>query len=153
MGVYNAAGQRITKAAFPTEAPPNVPLRVTADLFKTEDYEGRISKLPEGDKKTLLCRAGRIVTQRFIDDLFPPATYTSKTPSSGPAAGGTVVTITGTNLDGASGVTFGGTAGTAFSVVDRQTLRVTSPAKVAGVHPVVILDDAGNVPAGDFTYA
>ena len=41
-----------------------------------------------------------------------PPTVTSVSPNSGPAAGGTSVTITGTNFTGATAVTFGGTAAT-----------------------------------------
>ncbi len=153
MGVYNAAGQRITKASFPTTAPADVPLKITADLYETEDYEGRVSKLPEGDKRTLLARAGKIVNQRFIDELFPPATYVSKSAAAAPLAGGTVVTVTGTFLDGVAGVTVGGTAATAVTVLSRTQVRFTAPAKAAGAHAVVLLDDAGNVAAGTITYA
>jgi hypothetical protein len=49
-------------------------------------------------------------------------------PNFGPAAGGTVVTITGTCFTGATGVDFGGIAGTAFTVVDDSTITVSTPA-------------------------
>jgi len=48
-------------------------------------------------------------------------------PDFGPEAGGTDVTITGTCLTGATGVDFGGAAGTNFTVVDDSTITVTSP--------------------------
>ncbi len=53
-------------------------------------------------------------------------TVTSVTPSYGPITGGTTVTIGGTYLAGATGVSFGGTAGTI--VTDTSTsMTVTSP--------------------------
>ncbi|WP_199222702.1 IPT/TIG domain-containing protein, partial [Dokdonella fugitiva] len=44
-----------------------------------------------------------------------PPTITTVAPAAGPAAGGQSVTITGTNLAGATAVSFGGTAATAFT--------------------------------------
>lgn len=61
-----------------------------------------------------------------------------------PAAGGTPLVVYGDNFTGATGVTFGGTAGTAFSVVDDNTIHVTSPAKAAGAYAVVVTKGVGN---------
>jgi hypothetical protein len=61
-----------------------------------------------------------------------------------PVAGGTVMRVYGDNFTGATSVTFGGTAGTAFSVVDDNTIQVTSPAKTAGSYDVVVVKAAGN---------
>ncbi|MFM7135191.1 MAG: di-heme oxidoredictase family protein, partial [Planctomycetota bacterium] len=49
-------------------------------------------------------------------------TITGVAPSSGPAAGGTAITITGTNLTGTSSVTVGGAAATSVSVVSATTV-------------------------------
>ena len=45
-----------------------------------------------------------------------------------PAAGGTSVTITGTNFTGATAVTFGGTAATGVTVVSATSITATTPA-------------------------
>ncbi|MEU3455667.1 IPT/TIG domain-containing protein, partial [Micromonospora sp. NPDC006766] len=75
-------------------------------------------------------------------------------PATGPQAGGTEVTITGTNLSGTSGVTFGGTAGTGLKVLSQTKIKVTTPAKGAGAVAVVVADDSGNVTvANGFTYS
>ncbi len=58
----------------------------------------------------------------------PAPTVTSITPNAGPATGGTMVTLIGTNFGGASAVTFGGTAATAFTVLSATTLTATAPA-------------------------
>ncbi len=60
-------------------------------------------------------------------------TVTSISPTAGPATGGTVVTITGTNLSGASAVNFGGTAAATFTVNSATSITATSPAGVGTV--------------------
>lgn len=76
------------------------------------------------------------------------------TPNTGAAAGGTVVKVTGDNLDDATSVTFGGTAGTSFSHSAEGEITVTTPAKTAGAYDVVVVDSDGNgTKVGGFTYA
>lgn len=85
----------------------------------------------------------------------PPApTIDTVTPSTGPAAGGTTVTITGTDLDSATAVTFGGTAGTALDVVSSTQLTVITPAGTAGAKDVVVTTVGGTATkTGGFTYS
>ncbi|MFB7403380.1 IPT/TIG domain-containing protein [Streptomyces rubiginosohelvolus] len=153
MGFYTPNGQRITKAAFPATAVPD-PLKViTADVYESVPYgpgDGR----PEGSRRHLRFQAGTILPTSAIDRLFAPATIASVTPATGPAAGGTTVTIKGTNLDGVSGVNFGSAAGTELKVISATELRVKTPAVAAGAVNVVVADDAGNVTKnGGFTFA
>jgi hypothetical protein len=56
------------------------------------------------------------------------ATITALSPGSGPAGGGTSVAITGTNLSGATAVTFGSTAATSYTVNSATSITATSPA-------------------------
>ena len=93
-----------------------------------------------------------------IGDLFtyvsPPA-VTSVSPNSGPAAGGTSVTITGSGFTGATAVAFGSVAATKFTVVSSTQISVVSPAQPAGLHNVYVTGPAGTSAAviGDlFTY-
>lgn len=75
-------------------------------------------------------------------------------PDHGDIAGGAVVTLLGDNFTGVTGVTFGGVAGTAFSVVDDNEIRVTTPAHASGA--VDVLLDKGSTDTtvtGGFTYA
>ncbi|MET9776146.1 IPT/TIG domain-containing protein [Streptomyces sp. NPDC006367] len=152
MGLYRENGERITRAAFPAAAASDPPQRITENVYQTEPY-GRGDGRPEGSRRHLLYEAGDVVPKSVIDRLFTPATITAITPATGPAAGGTVVAITGTHLDGVSAVNFGAAAGTGLKVISATELRVTTPAGAAGAVDVVLADDTGNVTrAGGFTY-
>ena len=70
-------------------------------------------------------------------------TVTSVSPSSGTAGGGTPVTITGTNLTGATSVTFGGTAGS-ITANSATSITVTSPPHAAGAFDVVVTTPGGS---------
>ncbi|WP_213816881.1 S-layer family protein [Glaciihabitans sp. dw_435] len=73
-------------------------------------------------------------------------------PTSGSTAGGTVVTITGEGFLSATGVEFDGTEGTAFTIVNDTTIRVTSPAHALGTVDLVVLDPDGDSDPLDYTY-
>ncbi len=77
-------------------------------------------------------------------------------PSSGPAAGGTVVTVSGTGFTGATSVVFGNVAGTSLTVLSDTSLTVTSPAEGAGQINVHVITPSGRSPVVGtdlFTYA
>lgn len=101
----------------------------------------------------LMFHVGQRVPESEIDALFKTATIATVTPATGPAAGGTVVVIDGTDFGGAEGVTFGGTAGTEFKRISNTRVQVKTPAKTAGAYAVVVKDDAGDVSkANGYTY-
>ncbi|WP_432587038.1 IPT/TIG domain-containing protein [Streptomyces sp. HD1123-B1] len=58
----------------------------------------------------------------------PAPVLTSLTPTQGPAAGGTAVTITGTSLSGATAVRFGATNAASFLVVSATQIVAVAPA-------------------------
>ena len=63
----------------------------------------------------------------------PPApTVSLLSPTSGSSAGGTTVTITGTDFTGATDVKFGTTAAATFSVNSSTTVTATAPAGTVG---------------------
>ncbi len=88
--------------------------------------------------------------------VFGPApVVTSISPTSGPAAGGTTVTIAGTAFTGATGVKFGATAAGSFTVNSATQITATSPAGT-GVVDVTVTTPGGTSPnssADQFTYA
>lgn len=74
-------------------------------------------------------------------------------PQSGPAAGGTPVTLTGSAFIGTTGVTFGGITGVNFTVVNDTTITVTAPAGTPGPVDVKVQSPIGDgTLSNGFTY-
>jgi IPT/TIG domain len=86
----------------------------------------------------------------------PPApVVTGVAPSTGAAAGGDAITITGTGFTGATVVSFGGTGASAVNVMSDTQITCTSPAG-NGTVDVTVTTPAGTStvgPADQFTYA
>jgi formylglycine-generating enzyme required for sulfatase activity len=89
----------------------------------------------------------------FTYQLYATPTISSVSPNTGSTSGGTAITITGTNLTGASSVTIGGVAATSVSVVSSTTVTAVTPAGSAGAKTVSITTPGGtaNLTSG-FTY-
>jgi hypothetical protein len=84
----------------------------------------------------------------------PAPTVTGVSPSSGPAAGGTSVTITGTGFSGASAVKFGTASAASFTVSTATQITATTPAgsgKVDTTVTTAVSTSAANA-ADRFTY-
>ena len=74
-------------------------------------------------------------------------------PTYGPEAGGTEVTITGTNLDGVDGVEFDGIAATDFVWISSAKITCTTPSHQFGKVDVTLLDGTqivATIPEGFF---
>jgi hypothetical protein len=85
----------------------------------------------------------------------PPPAVTKVAPAKGPAAGGTTVTITGSNLTGATAVSFAGGAATSFAVRSATQIVAISPAGTGGTADVTVTTPAGtsaSVLADHFKY-
>ncbi|WP_280249843.1 IPT/TIG domain-containing protein [Nocardia abscessus] len=76
---------------------------------------------------------------------------TSIAPSSGPPTGGNTVTLTGTNLAGATAVRFGNTAAS-FTVVSGTQITAIAPAGT-GTVPVTVTTATGTSNGISYTYA
>ena len=85
-------------------------------------------------------------------------TITSISPTSGPIAGGTQVTINGTDFSALSGpnpVMFGDTPATTYTLNSSVKITATAPAHAVGAVRVQVTTAAGttpDTPADDFTY-
>ena len=89
----------------------------------------------------------------FTYDATPSVTAVS--PNAGPIAGGTVVTITGSNFTGTSVVDFGTTGASAYSVDGPTQITVTSPPAVASTVDITVTNPVGTSAtsaADQFTY-
>jgi hypothetical protein len=93
---------------------------------------------------------------RFTYQPAPTApTVSAVSPNGGPSSGGTSVTITGTNLTGASAVAFGGTAAIRFAVNGATSITAISPGGSAGTVDVTVTTGNGTSAtsaADHFTY-
>jgi hypothetical protein len=74
--------------------------------------------------------------------VVTPPTISALDPTHGPAAGGTVVTITGAHLTGATGVKFGSASATGVTVVSDTSVKATAPAGTAGATVAVSVTTA-----------
>ncbi len=105
---------------------------------------------------------GKVYLATFSNQLVvysligtPPApTVSSVSPTSGPATGGTAVTITGTNFTANATVSLGGSAATNVSVVSSTTITATTPAHAAGAVSVTVTNPDGQngTRSSGFTY-
>jgi PKD repeat protein len=83
---------------------------------------------------------------KYINPNGQP-TLTTLSKTSGPAAGGTLVTVTGKNLNGATQVDFGTTAGTKVKVNGQGTsVSVVTPAHAVGTVDVTVVTPNGTTP-------
>ncbi len=78
----------------------------------------------------------------------PLPVVTSVSPGVGPEAGGTVVTVTGTYLTGATQVLFGTMDGTNVTVVSDTELTVTSPTEAPGLRNIFVITPNGKSMSG-----
>lgn len=109
-----------------------------------------------GTQQVSVVTPGGTTANTAADDYtyVPVPTVTNVSPGAGPAAGGTSLTVTGTNLTGATSVTVGGAAAS-FSVDSATQITATTPAGAAGTADVRVTTAGGqsaNTAADDFTY-
>ena len=82
-----------------------------------------------------------------------PPVIDSVEPGFGPTAGGTTITIVGSALGGASGVTVRGEAATSVVVVSETTVTAVTPPGLAGAANVQVTTPGGTATlSGGFTY-
>src|SRR5207237_8993207 len=81
-------------------------------------------------------------------------TVSSVSPNSGPASGGTTISIAGTNFVSGATVKVGGVAATGVSVVSATQVSAVAPAHAAGAVAVTVTnpDTQASSLSGGFTY-
>ena len=78
-----------------------------------------------------------VASNDVLYTYITPPIVSSLSPTFGTTAGGTTVTITGSDFTGATSVTFGGINATSFSVTDANHIRCITPAGTAGTVAVI----------------
>ncbi len=121
-------------------------------VVKGEDF-GYAIEVRESVSNTGGWEAGYSAAIAIETQLEPYVTALS--PSSGSSGGGTEVTITGKNFDGATGVEFGVTPAASFEVLSPEAIRAAAPPGSSGTVDVSITTGGGTSvagPASQYTY-
>jgi alpha-tubulin suppressor-like RCC1 family protein len=84
--------------------------------------------------------------ERFSLAFGPPPVVTAVKPKQGPVNGGTTVTVTGSDLTGATAVKFGSTSAASFKVNSATSITAVSPAELAGRVDVTVTTTWGTSP-------
>jgi hypothetical protein len=168
MALRSADGTVLTRAGLDALLTPVVdpdPLvSLDANVYEDEGFENASAR-----GLRLKWRAGAQVRTSEIDAAYAVPTVTAVAPNTGPAAGGTAVTVTGTGFQsgfgqdssqgplvggGTTGVTFDGAAASNVKVVSDTQITCTAPAGAVGPADVVVTTDAGaSAPrVGGYTY-
>lgn len=105
-----------------------------------------------GEQVVALTTPGGTVNNLRFTYVAAP-TVTAIAPATGLDTGGTAVTITGTNLLGATSVTIGGVAATSVVITSATTITAVTPANTSGAKNVVVTTAGGSgTLASGFTY-
>jgi len=125
--------------------------------YREGEAVGSITKLaPPGHPASALLEGFNSLNEADPIEIAPSTpSVTNVEPHSGSRAGGTVVTLTGTNLEGATSVTFGSTAATSFVVISESSIVAVAPPGRKAVD-VTVTTAGGTSPtsaADQFTYS
>jgi hypothetical protein len=130
-------------------------IKSNAPVASTFDGLGQGASVPIGNSTFTISYVGGTGDDVVLTAAAATApTVTGLNPTSGPATGGTPVTIMGTGFTGAIAVDFGPTAATGLVVVNDTTITVNSPPGT-GVVDVTVMTPNGTSatsPADEFTY-
>jgi hypothetical protein len=126
----------------------------TISSLEGSGFIGWIPPLPDGATAPGSTTPNREIA--FNAEVKPAPTLVSISPTSGSIKGGTTVTVAGTDLSGATGVSFGGVPASSFVVnSEGQLTAVAPPTNKPGAIDVTVTTVAGTTPpsvADHFTY-
>jgi len=89
-----------------------------------------------------------IVGFRAAKSPYAPS-VSAVSPATGPTAGGTMITMTGMNLTGATGVTVGGVAASSVQVINATTVTAVTPPGSVGPKAVAVITPSGTSTSPD----
>jgi hypothetical protein len=133
--------------------------RIAPRAIQVEGVEQSFARTSESILPLRLSVLGSDVADPWYDLSNDPAmapgtpTFGDVSPDTGAAAGGTLVTITGTWLGRVTGVTFDASAATGLTVLSDTTLTCITPSGTAGTADIVLTYSGGTVTGtAAFTY-
>jgi len=130
-GVNFAAGATVTIGGA---SPTNVRVVSSTSILAVTGAH----QAGQADVTVTVAGVASTLSSAFTFVTLPPPTISSIVPASGSTAGGTTVTITGTNFAAGATVTIGGVAATGVTVVSSTSLQAATPARTAGQADVVV---------------
>lgn len=157
-GVVSIAGMTLPGYIEAGEAPL---FMAHGTIDTTVPYQGGVDTCNAAIAKGIHCTLASYPTDHFqlvdylddivtrgTDDLYstvisPPPSVTSLTPNTGTGAGGTVVTINGSHLEGTTSVKFGNTPATSFTVVSPTQVTAVAPPSATGLFNVYVTTPDG----------
>lgn len=133
--LINASGQIVGTLTAGSTVPTG---GTVCDLLTQYDWYGRFSQAYPA-------------LSPYLNDSISIPKITSLTPSSGSVAGGTTVTVTGTNFSTATAVSFGEVNTSQFNIVSNTQITAVSPARSAGAVNLSVVTPSGTA-SSSFTY-
>ena len=144
-----------TGAVVSSTVLPSAPTNLDPTFVALDPHGNQVSNLLSAvNVLPANCTVGNTsyCTYRAVLALDPsfvgPPRITGISATTGPAAGATSVTITGTGLTGASAVLFGGTPAASYSVTGDTSITAVSPAAPAGTVDVSVTTAGGTSSSG-----
>ncbi len=159
---FNTSSDTGSMTAWPTiSGSVTVPSSTPAGTYNLDVFESNLLGFDKGNGTN--CPSGTTAPNgAACIEASAPLTVTSSTstaptitsisPTSGPAAGGTSVTITGKNFTSSATVKFGSTAATSVTHTSSTSLTAVSPAESAGTVQVTVTTSSGTSNGVSYTY-
>jgi hypothetical protein len=93
-------------------------------------------------------------TQPGKDHATPPPKIASISPNTGPAAGGTAVTVAGSDFSAGAKVNIGGIPSSSITSITATSISATTPAKIPGQADIEVINPDGQkgLLTGGYTY-
>jgi hypothetical protein len=139
------------------EMPAHVQILVPQAVISATVFSSSPAGLTNGVGGALMASlADSTIADRVACAASSPSSVsiTNVSPNSGPAAGGTTVTITGTNFTGTTQVWFGGVLGTNLTVSSDTSITITTPPQPVGSVGVAVITPHGDAyRQGGFSYS
>ena len=114
------------------------------DVVNDSTVTAKTPAHPEDFADVEVTTPGGTATLAFGFTYVAPPTLTSASPNAGPVAGGTSVTLVGSNAGSATAVEFGGVPATNLNPVGANAIVVTAPPHVAGAVDIVLTTSGGS---------
>ncbi len=150
-----AGGTSVTISGKNLSGASKVSFGSTGGTITADSSTSITAKSPAGSgtvNVTVTTKGGTSATSSADEFTYVAAPdITEVSPTSGPTTGGTPVTITGKNLSGATGVSFGSTA-VKFTQVSSTEITTTSPATSSSGTVDITVTTPGGTSTDSFTY-